>query len=92
MVLYGIVVFFAFKLGFLISVLEERGLPTSYDKLLEQYSELPKISFDYEVVERTDKTVVISYDSYWKDLGTWNTLTEEMSAMQIGKGIVLKIL
>lgn len=81
---------FAFKLGFLISVLEEKGLPTSYEKLLEQYSVLPKISFDYEVVEETDNIVVIPYDGYWKDLGTWNTLTEEMAAEQIGKGIVCK--
>lgn len=79
---------FAFKLGFLISILEEKGLPTSYDTLLEQYSALPKISFDYEVVEKTDNIVVIPYDGYWKDLGTWNTLTEEMAAEQIGRGII----
>lgn len=79
---------FAFKLGYLISILEEKGLPTSYTELQERYSELPKISFDYEVVEKTDNIVVIPYDGYWKDLGTWNTLTEEMASEQIGKGIV----
>ncbi|MCP3761365.1 sugar phosphate nucleotidyltransferase [Domibacillus sp. A3M-37] len=79
---------FAFKLGYLVSILKEKGLPFEYDELLAQYSELPKISFDYEVVERTDKIVVIPYDGYWKDLGTWNTLTEEMASEQIGKGVV----
>ncbi|WP_404427722.1 mannose-1-phosphate guanylyltransferase [Ureibacillus chungkukjangi] len=77
---------FAFKLGFIIQILEERGLPTNYYELLECYDRLPKISFDYEVVEKTENVVVLPYNGYWKDLGTWRTLTEEMSTNQIGKG------
>ncbi|MFK8862004.1 mannose-1-phosphate guanylyltransferase, partial [Escherichia coli] len=53
-----------------------------------QYDRLPKISFDYEVVEKAQDIVVLPYDGYWKDLGTWNTLTEEMATNQIGKGII----
>lgn len=79
---------FAFKLRHMISILQDKELPVEYDLLLEQYSSLPKISFDYEVVEKKDNIVMIPYDGYWKDLGTWNTLTEEMAAEQIGKGIV----
>ncbi|MDM8147835.1 sugar phosphate nucleotidyltransferase [Priestia megaterium] len=79
---------FAFKLGYVISILEEKGLPIQYDELLKQYEGLPKISFDYEVVEKAEKIVVLPYDGYWKDLGTWNTLTEEMATSQIGKGVI----
>ncbi|MED4044786.1 sugar phosphate nucleotidyltransferase [Priestia aryabhattai] len=79
---------FAFKLGYVISILEEKGLPTEYEELLKQYATLPKISFDYEVVEKTQDIVVLPYDGYWKDLGTWNTLTEEMATSQIGKGVI----
>ncbi len=79
---------FAFKLGYVISILEEKGLPTQYEELLKQYATLPKISFDYEVVEKTKDIVVLPYDGYWKDLGTWNTLTEEMATSQIGKGVI----
>ena len=79
---------FAFKLGFVISLLEQRGFPTNYNELLEHYDELPKISFDYEVVEKADNIVVLPYDGYWKDLGTWRTLTEEMQMPLIGKGII----
>src|SRR5690606_16715629 len=32
--------------------------------------------------------VAISYDGYWKDLGTWNTLTEEMAMNVIGRAII----
>jgi mannose-1-phosphate guanylyltransferase len=56
--------------------------------LLRQYSTLPKISFDYEVVEKAKHIVALPYNGYWKDLGTWNTLTEEMATNQLGKGII----
>ncbi|MCP1092518.1 sugar phosphate nucleotidyltransferase [Bacillaceae bacterium OS4b] len=79
---------FAFKLGYIINILEEKGLPLHYDELLKLYDQLPKISFDYEVVEKTENIVVLPYDGYWKDLGTWNTLTEEMETKQMGKGII----
>ncbi len=77
---------FAFKLDYMISFLEEKGLPIQYEELLKQYSILPKNSFDYEVVEKTKNIAAIPYDGYWKDLGTWNTLTEEMTTSIIGKG------
>jgi Mannose-1-phosphate guanylyltransferase len=79
---------FAFKLGFLIRLLKEKGLPLHYEELVRQYHTLPKISFDYEVVERTKQIVVRPYEGYWKDLGTWNTLTEEMGNHLIGKGMI----
>ncbi|MFC4769944.1 sugar phosphate nucleotidyltransferase [Effusibacillus consociatus] len=79
---------FAFKLGYLLSLLTEKGFPIQYEELLEQYKKLPKISFDYEVVEKANHIVVLPYNGYWKDLGTWNTLTEEMATEVIGKGII----
>ncbi len=77
---------FAFRLGYIISILEKKNLPTQYGELLEQYDRLPKNSFDYEVVEKTSKIAAISYEGYWKDLGTWNTLTDEMGTSIIGRG------
>lgn len=79
---------FAFKLGNVINILESKGFPLNYNELLKEYEKLPKISFDYEVVEKTESIVVLPFDGYWKDLGTWNTLTEEMNTKQIGKGII----
>ncbi|MCK6259016.1 cupin domain-containing protein [Fictibacillus sp. KIGAM418] len=79
---------FAFKLRYIIDLLQEKGMPLSYRELSRKYSLLPKISFDYEVVEKADHIVAVPYDGYWKDLGTWNTLTEEMATTQIGKGVI----
>ncbi|SFI88677.1 mannose-1-phosphate guanylyltransferase [Paenibacillus sp. UNC496MF] len=77
---------FGFKLDFMINLLLAMNLPIQYDEMLKQYAKLPKISFDYQVVERASKIVVTPYDGEWRDLGTWNTLTEEMSSRILGKG------
>ncbi|MFB5193641.1 sugar phosphate nucleotidyltransferase [Neobacillus sp. KR4-4] len=79
---------FAFKLKYIIDLLVEKGWPLHYDKLSLHYKDLPKISFDYEVVEKANHIVALPYAGYWKDLGTWNTLTEEMATSQIGKGVL----
>ena len=79
---------FAFKTKYIIDILIEKGLPTDFETLLNQYGTLPNISFDYEVVEKANRIVVLPYNGKWKDLGTWNTLTEETASNQIGKGII----
>jgi mannose-1-phosphate guanylyltransferase len=79
---------FAFKLGFLLDHLIKLDLPINYEEMKQQYTRIPKNSFDYEVVEKTQHIVVAPYEGEWKDLGTWNTLTEEMEATLIGKGSI----
>ena len=60
---------FAFKLDFLINILIANELPIQYEEMLKQYGKLPKISFDYEVVERANRIAAVRYDGPWKDLG-----------------------
>lgn len=79
---------FAFRLGYLLDILQAKGLPLQYEELQKQYKLLAKISFDYEVVEREKNVVVVPFDGCWKDLGTWNTLSEEMANPQLGKGMM----
>ena len=79
---------FAFKLDYLINLLISLKLPIQYEEMVKQYSELTKISFDYQVVEKAEHLVVTSYEGSWKDLGTWNTLTDEMNSPILGKGVV----
>lgn len=79
---------FAFRLGYLIEVMIDKGIPIKYEEMVKNYHKLTKISFDYEIVEKEANIVVVPYDGFWKDLGTWNTLTEEMGRSQIGTGIV----
>ncbi|QSO51717.1 cupin domain-containing protein [Alicyclobacillus curvatus] len=77
---------FCFRLGYLQEILQSRGLPLDYGAFRERFSELPKRSFDYEVVEHAKSIVVSSYDGTWKDLGTWGSLSEEMDVPFIGMG------
>ena len=79
---------FAFRLGYLIDYLVKKGFPIQYEAMLRHYEKLPKRSFDYELVEKADRIVVTSYEGYWKDLGTWNTLTDEMSQKQLGNAMI----
>lgn len=78
---------FAGKLDLFMQLLRDRGLPTEFSELHDQYNAIPKNSFDYEVVEHLQHISVVPYTGYWKDLGTWNTLTEEMTEPISGKGV-----
>lgn len=79
---------FAFRLSYMINELIKRGIPTEYEQLLSEYGKLPKRSFDYEVVETERQTVVIPFNGFWKDLGTWNTITEEIPGNLVGRGFL----
>ncbi|THF73664.1 sugar phosphate nucleotidyltransferase [Cohnella fermenti] len=79
---------FAFKLDMLINILIAYELPIHYEEMQRRYGSLPKISFDYEVVEKANRIAAVRYEGEWKDLGTWNTLTEEIEDSLTGKGIV----
>ncbi len=79
---------FAFKLSYIIKKAHELIDFKDYHDLLAKYKELDKISFDYAVVEKESKINVMRFDGEWKDLGTWNTLTEAMPKNIIGNGKV----
>ena len=46
---------------------------------------MPDISFDYAVSEHEKNIKVVRYNGEWKDVGTWNTLTEVMQEHSVGK-------
>ncbi len=77
---------FAYKLGYVLSRAHELLDFKDYEDLYNHYEDCPKISFDYAVVEKEVNIQVLRFNGLWKDLGTWNTLTEAMSEKIIGKG------
>nr|MCR5101879.1 cupin domain-containing protein [Butyrivibrio sp.] len=77
---------FAYKLKYVLDKAHELIDFTDYQDLFSKYETLEKISFDYAVVEHEDKIQVMRYAGEWKDLGTWNTLTEAMGETVVGKG------
>ncbi len=77
---------FAYKLQYVLDKAHELMEFKDYDDLFNRYETLNKISFDYAVVEHEKEIEVIRYKGTWKDLGTWNTLTESMEEEIVGKG------
>lgn len=75
---------FCFKLKYIIKIAHELIDFVDYNDLFNKYERVLKISFDYAVVEKEKNIDVVCYDGEWKDIGTWNTLTEVMSEKSIG--------
>ena len=67
---------FAYKLKYVLDIAHQIIDFTDYYDLFSKYDTLPKTSFDYAVVEKEKKIQVLRFCGQWKDLGTWNTLTE----------------
>lgn len=76
---------FAFKLSYMLNLIAQYSDATTYEGLRNAYRDLPKNSFDYEVVEKATSVAVVPYSGAWKDLGTWNTLSEELADPTSGK-------
>ncbi|MBP3603222.1 MAG: cupin domain-containing protein [Lachnospiraceae bacterium] len=79
---------FAYKLKYVLQKAHELIDYTDYHDLFHKYESLNKISFDYAVVEKEDNIQVMRFSGEWKDLGTWNTLTEAMEEASIGEAIL----
>ncbi len=78
---------FAYKLKYMLQKAHELIDFVDYQDLFQKYDSLTKISFDYAVVEKEDRIQVQRFHGMWKDLGTWNTLTEAMEESIVGKGV-----
>lgn len=79
---------FAYKLSYVLNKAHELLDFTDYQDLFGKYETLEKISFDYAVVEKENNIQVMRFAGEWKDLGTWNTLTEAMEEASIGEAIL----
>ena len=79
---------FAYKLGYVLKKAHELIDFVDYEDLYQKYETLEKISFDYAVVENESNIQVKRFAGEWKDLGTWNTLTEAMTEQCIGNAML----
>lgn len=87
---------FAFRLGYMLMIVEKyiplvdslTGGLVDFEYVHSHYSTFPKISFDYEVAEKAGSVAVVPFNGEWKDLGTWNTLTDELHKSVIGNAVL----
>lgn len=78
---------FAFRLGYMMKIVRKYISSDNFEDTRARYSEFPKISFDYEVVEKAQSVAVVPFNGLWKDLGTWNTLTDELKKSVLGNAV-----
>ena len=50
--------------------------PENFEKALrERFSKLPRISFDYAIMEKADRVLVVEANFDWDDIGSWRALS-----------------
>lgn len=79
---------FVFQMGYILKKAHELIAFDDYEDLYSKYESLAPISFDYAVAELEENSRVLRFDGEWKDLGTWNTLTEAMGNSSVGDAIL----
>lgn len=79
---------FAYKLKYVLEKVKAEINYTDYYDLYSKYEQLTKVSFDYAVVEKEPNIKVLRFNGMWKDLGTWNTLTEAMESATVGEAVL----
>lgn len=70
---------FAFRLQYLLEKAHSMIEFTDYHDLYSKYDALEKISFDYAVAEKEQSIQVMRFAGDWKDVGTWNMMSEVMA-------------
>ncbi|MDO4285108.1 MAG: sugar phosphate nucleotidyltransferase [Eubacteriales bacterium] len=75
---------FCMKIGSMLDLARSLAGTASYEALYRCYDRLPKISFDYQVLEHSDNLCAVPYSGMWKDLGTWDALSGEMALPSLG--------
>ena len=72
----GVVVF---KLKEILDIAGKYLTYKTYDEFVEKYNTLPHISFDYEVLEKSNNVGLITYDKHFEDIGTWGNIANKIS-------------
>ncbi|MCI8416243.1 MAG: cupin domain-containing protein [Lachnospiraceae bacterium] len=76
---------FCVKIADMLERTKTYGADGSYESVLKNYGNIPKISFDYQVVEKARDLAAIEFRGFWRDLGTWDAFGEQMSTDTIGR-------
>lgn len=79
---------FAFRLCNVMNIVRKYMICDNFENTCNRCSVFPKIPFGYEVAEKAESVVVVPYKSEWKDLGTWNTLTDELHISVIDNAVM----
>ncbi len=79
---------FAYRIGYVMEKAKQLLSVETYEAMFDGYADCKKISFDYAVAEKEPLIEIMRFSGSWKDLGTFDTLTEVLPPNAIGKSIM----
>lgn len=59
-------------------------LDTSFDEIVQRFNEMPALSIDYAVMEKSDRIVALPMELYWNDIGSWDSLFDLLEKDESG--------
>jgi mannose-1-phosphate guanylyltransferase/mannose-6-phosphate isomerase len=59
-----------------------------YDEMVDRFGQMPDISLDYAVMEKSNRVVVLPLDLYWNDIGSWDSLHDILSCDADGNAAI----
>ena len=74
---------FAFTIGVMSEELRTHApkigkmLDLTFDDMAARFGEMPDLSIDYAVMEKSAKVATLPIDVYWNDIGSWDSLYED---------------
>src|SRR5213595_145873 len=59
--------------------------PENFEKVLrERFSNLPRISFDYAIMEKADRVLMVEASFDWDDIGSWRAVSNYFKNDELG--------
>jgi mannose-1-phosphate guanylyltransferase/mannose-6-phosphate isomerase len=84
---------FAFTVGHIMAELQLHQpeiyalLMQGYAGALENFTDMPNISIDYAVAEKSDQVVTIPLTAYWNDIGSWDAIYDILDKDESGNAV-----
>ena len=84
---------FVFNIGFILAELSRyqpeilQCMEGDYQKVINGFSNMPDISFDYAVAEKSKDAVVVPLECYWNDIGSWDALYDVLEKDAFGNAM-----
>ena len=91
---------FAFSIGTIMEELSSfapvisEKFKMSFDEMIKNFNQMPDISIDYAVMEKSKKVVMQPLDIFWNDIGSWDSLYDILDKDENGnvkKGDIIAI-
>ncbi|MEW6676186.1 MAG: mannose-1-phosphate guanylyltransferase/mannose-6-phosphate isomerase [Nitrospirota bacterium] len=81
---------FAFTIGTILEELQKyapeiyRNLGGNFEEVVSNFVNMPEISIDYAVAEKSNRVVTLPMDIYWDDIGSWDSIYEVLEKDEKG--------